>query len=184
MLAAFAVTLRSERSEPRRVTAWADILRGPLCDDPRMTNSQGDCNGRGFPGNSHGYCAACRRRRSGPCAGRVVSGRTRTRGLVWGTAPGALALLDKTSELDLLFTNVDLKDEIAAGIELAQQAAKRKPNLKVLYTTERSLTDGMKARFVKNSAFLAKPYTVEQLLTTLSVHFRISPQARRQPANA
>jgi DNA-binding NtrC family response regulator len=97
-----------------------------------------------------------------------------------GTAPGALALLDKTSELDLLFTNVDLKDEIAAGIELAQQAAKRKPNLKVLYTTERSLTDGMKARFVRNSAFLAKPYTVEQLLTTLSVHFRISPQARRQ----
>jgi hypothetical protein len=26
-----------------------------------------------------------------------------------GTAPGALALLDKTSELDLLFTNVDLR---------------------------------------------------------------------------
>ena len=101
-----------------------------------------------------------------------------------GTAPGALALLDKTSELDLLFTNVDLKDEIAAGIELAQQAAKRKPNLKVLYTTERSLTDGMKARFVKNSAFLPKPYTVEQLLATLSVHFRISPQQRRQPVSA
>jgi hypothetical protein len=37
----------------------------------------------------------------------------------------------------------------------------------------------MKVRFVKNSAFLAKPYAVEQLLTTLSVHFRISPQARR-----
>jgi hypothetical protein len=35
----------------------------------------------------------------------------------------------------------------------------------------------MKARFVRNSAFLAKPYTVE--LTTLSVHFRINPQARR-----
>jgi DNA-binding NtrC family response regulator len=82
-----------------------------------------------------------------------------------------------------IFFSPNLKDEIAAGIELAQQAAKRKPNLKVLYTTERSLTDGMKARFVKNSAFLAKPYTVEQLLTTLSVHFRISPQARRQPVS-
>jgi DNA-binding NtrC family response regulator len=100
-----------------------------------------------------------------------------------GTAAGALALLDKTSQVDLLFTDVDLKDEIAAGIELAQQAAKRKPNLKVLYTTDRSLTDGMKARFVKSSAFLAKPYTVEQLLTTLSVHFRISPQQRRQPVS-
>jgi len=97
-----------------------------------------------------------------------------------GTAAGALALLDKTAQVDVLFTNVDLKGEIAAGIELAHEAARRKPNLKVLYTTERSLTDGMKARFVKNSAFLPKPYTVEQLLATLSVHFRISPQQRRQ----
>ena len=98
-----------------------------------------------------------------------------------GTAPGALALVAKTSQLDLLFTNIDLKGEIAAGIELAQEAVNRSPNLKVLYTTERNLTDGMKARFVKNSAFLQKPYTVEQLLTTLSVHFRISPKAHRQP---
>ena len=97
-----------------------------------------------------------------------------------GTAPGALALLDKTSRVDLLFTDVDLKEEIAAGIELAQQAVKTSPNLKVLYTTDRSLTDGMKARFAKNSAFLPKPYTVEQLLTTLSVYFRIIPQQRRQ----
>ena len=82
-----------------------------------------------------------------------------------------------------MFTNVDLKDEIAACIELAGEAVKLRPNLKVLYTTKRSLTGGMKARFVKNSAFLAKPNTVEQLLATLSVHFRISPQARRQAAN-
>jgi len=75
---------------------------------------------------------------------------------------------------------VDLKGEIAAGIGLAHEAVNRRPNLKVLYTTERNLTDGMKARFVKNSAFLPKPYTVEQLLATLSAHFRISPQARRQ----
>jgi hypothetical protein len=53
----------------------------------------------------------------------------------------------------------------------------------VLYTTDRSVTDGMKARFAKNSAFLPKPYTVEQLLTTLTVYFRISPQARRQPVS-
>src|SRR5262249_8854089 len=58
-----------------------------------------------------------------------------------GTAPGALALVAKTSQLDLLFTNVDLKGKIAAGIELAQEAVNRGPNLKVLYTTERNLTD-------------------------------------------
>jgi CheY-like chemotaxis protein len=101
-----------------------------------------------------------------------------------GTAAGALALLEKSPNVDVLFTNIDLKGKVAAGIELAQDALQRKSNLNVLYTTERDLTDGMKARFVKSSAFLAKPYTVEQLLTTLSVHFRISPQARRQPVNA
>jgi DNA-binding NtrC family response regulator len=101
-----------------------------------------------------------------------------------GTAAGALALLEKSPNVDVLFTSIDLKGKVAAGIELAKDAFQRKSNLKVLYTTERELTDGMKARFVKSSAFLAKPYTVEQLLTTLSVHFRISPQARRQPVNA
>ena len=101
-----------------------------------------------------------------------------------GTAAGALALLDKVAQLDVLFTTLDLKGELAAGIKLAAEAVKRKPALKVLYTTQRSLTDGMKARFVKNAAFLPKPYTVEQLLTTLSVHFCISPQQRRQPVSA
>ena len=41
-----------------------------------------------------------------------------------GTAPGALALLDKTSELDLLFTNVDLKDEKPP----ASSSPSRQPN--------------------------------------------------------
>jgi hypothetical protein len=36
-------------------------------------------------------------------------------------------------------------------------------------------TDGMKARFVGKSAFLPKPYTVEELSTTLSAHFEIKP---------
>jgi DNA-binding response OmpR family regulator len=37
--------------------------------------------------------------------------------------------------------------------------------------------------YLEEQAFLPKPYTVEQLLATLSVHFRISPQARRQPVS-
>ena len=39
-----------------------------------------------------------------------------------GTAPGALALLDKTSRVDLLITDVDLKEEIAAGIEPSKRS--------------------------------------------------------------
>jgi len=91
-----------------------------------------------------------------------------------GTPDGAIAILKKTHHVDLLFTDVDLKGEIAAGIDLAADAKHIHPNLKVLYTTGRALTDGMKARFVEGSAFLEKPYTVEQLATALVVHFRIN----------
>ena len=97
------------------------------------------------------------------------------------TPHGAMAILQRTDHVDLLFTDIDLKDVIASGIELAQDAVVRWSHLKVLYTTERDLTDGMKARFVEHSAFLPKPYTVEELLTTLSVHFKISQQPRRKP---
>ncbi len=76
----------------------------------------------------------------------------------------------------MLFTDLDLKGDIAAGIELAREAVELWPHLRVLCTTGRDLTDGMKARFVNNSRFLAKPYTVEELLTMLSVHFKIRPQ--------
>jgi CheY-like chemotaxis protein len=97
-----------------------------------------------------------------------------------GTPQGAIAILEKNPHVDLLFTDLDLKGDIHAGIELAKQAAGRWPNLKVLYTTGRDLTDGMKARFVNDSAFLAKPYTVEELLTTLSIHFKISRHPRHK----
>ena len=93
-----------------------------------------------------------------------------------GSPHGAIALLEKTPQIDVLFTDLDLKGEIRAGIKLAQEAIKRWPHLKVLYTTGRDLTDGMKAQFVSKSAFLAKPYTVEELSTALSVHFEINPQ--------
>src|ERR1043165_3179782 len=95
-----------------------------------------------------------------------------------GTPQGAIALLEKTPHVDLLFTDLDLKGNIEAGIELAHDAIKRWSHLKVLYTTGQDLTDGMKARFVEKSAFLAKPYTVEELKTTLTAQFAINPQPR------
>jgi CheY-like chemotaxis protein len=91
-----------------------------------------------------------------------------------GTPQGAIALLEKAPHVDVLFTDLDLKGDIHAGIELARQAVHRWPH----YTTGRDLTDGMKARFVEKSAFLPKPYTVDELLTTLSVHFKVAPKER------
>ena len=51
----------------------------------------------------------------------------------------------------------------------ASTADELKPRLKVVYSTGLSVTDGMKALFVPGSDVLEKPYTVDQLLTSLSV---------------
>jgi len=92
-----------------------------------------------------------------------------------GTPSGALALLRQSAPVDLLFTDLDLKGDIQAGIELAKAAVKLCPQLRVLYTTGRAITDGMKARFVPGSASLAKPYTVEESRGSLSTNFQIDP---------
>jgi DNA-binding NtrC family response regulator len=94
------------------------------------------------------------------------------------TVAEALAVMDNADKIDVLFTDINLKGDLQAGIELAKQAVERRPSLKVLYTTGQAVTDGTKALFVDGAAILEKPYTVEQLLTSLSVHFKISPQPR------
>ena len=85
-----------------------------------------------------------------------------------GTLEQALALIDGEHEIDVLFSDLGLGGDAQAGLELPKQAVERRPGLKVLYTTGQTLTDGMKELFVSGSAFLAKPYTVEQLTTALS----------------
>src|SRR5215471_2796589 len=83
---------------------------------------------------------------------------------------GALAILD-AEEVDVLFTDIGLHDDLHAGLELAKQARERRPDLKVLYTTGQTVTDGMKALFVAGAKLLEKPYTVDELAAALTVHF-------------
>jgi DNA-binding NtrC family response regulator len=87
----------------------------------------------------------------------------------------ALAVLEASKGIDLLFTDIRLQGDIQAGLTLAQRATERRPALRVLYTTGLAVTDGMKALFVENSALLPKPYTVDQLQTVLTVNFGIKP---------
>jgi DNA-binding NtrC family response regulator len=87
----------------------------------------------------------------------------------------ALAVFDVVDRVDVMFTDVILKGDIHAGIELAKEAVQRRPDLRVLFTTGAAVTDGMKAMMVERSAVLEKPYTVDQLQTALSVHFGINP---------
>jgi DNA-binding NtrC family response regulator len=79
----------------------------------------------------------------------------------------ALALVDGTERIDLIFTDIGLQSDIQAGLMLAQEAAKRKIDTPVLYTTGQGLTDGMQAMFVGRFGFLAKPYTPEQLVISV-----------------
>jgi two-component system cell cycle sensor histidine kinase/response regulator CckA len=91
------------------------------------------------------------------------------------TPDEALAVLDGPEDIECLFTEIELGGDVQAGLALAQAALERRPDLQVLYTTAHSITDGMKALFVENCAFLPKPYTIDQLQTTLAVQFGIKP---------
>jgi len=90
------------------------------------------------------------------------------------TKDQALAVLD-VEKIDLLFVDIGLYENREIGLDLAKEAVERNPGLKVLYTTGQTVTDGMKALFVQNSALLTKPYTVEQLQTILVVRLNIKP---------
>lgn len=94
------------------------------------------------------------------------------------TAEEALAVFEVVERIDVLFADINLHGEIHAGLAVAKQARERQPDLAVLYATGQAVTDGMRAMMVENSAVLEKPYTVEQLQTALSVHFRITPRSR------
>ena len=74
-----------------------------------------------------------------------------------------LSLLRSSLRIDALFTDIYLKTAILGGCDLARQAIKLRPKLRVLYTTGNSVTDKMKGLFVKGAHFLSKPYTEKQL---------------------
>ena len=88
-----------------------------------------------------------------------------------GSVEQALALLAGPEPIDLLFTDLIIQGENEAGLSLATKAVEMRPKLKVLYTSGQAVTDGMVALFAENSAFLPKPYTVEQLGTILGMKF-------------
>ena len=79
------------------------------------------------------------------------------------TVEQALALFDTEQQIDLLFTDLGLGDDLQAGLGLASEARRRRPDILVLYTTGQGVTDGMKALFVEPYGFLSKPYTPEHL---------------------
>src|SRR5580704_5359371 len=56
----------------------------------------------------------------------------------------ALSLLRSPQHIDALFTDIYLKAAVLGGCDLARQAIKLRPELRVLYTTGNTVTDQMK----------------------------------------
>ena len=106
--------------------------------------------------------------------------------LTAGTAEQALAVIQERPDVDLLFTDIGLQQDLEAGLKLAKGIAARKPGLPVLYTTGQGVTDGMRAMFADPFGFLPKPYTPDDLTTALGNLLAIEPgprwRARTSPA--
>jgi DNA-binding NtrC family response regulator len=85
----------------------------------------------------------------------------------------ALAVIQTDRPIDLLFTDIRLGPNVAAGLvhaglDLAQQAVELRPELRVLYTTGYGITNRMKAMFVPGSEFLPKPYDINRLTAKIA----------------
>ena len=81
-----------------------------------------------------------------------------------GNAADALAILDQEPNIKLLFTDVVMPE--VNGKKLAEEALRRRPGLKVLFTT------GYTANAVVHGGvldpgvqFISKPFTLDQLAT-------------------
>ncbi len=80
---------------------------------------------------------------------------------------GALAHLRAPEHIDLLFVDIRLDTLEFGGYDVANQAIGLRPDLRILYTSGTSLTDAMTGRFIRGGQFLQKPYSYEQLETSV-----------------
>jgi CheY-like chemotaxis protein len=75
----------------------------------------------------------------------------------------ALSHLTSPRRIDALFVDMRLAATALAGCEIANEAIRLRPGLRVLYTSGSPLTEDMTALFVPGGQFLQKPYSPSQL---------------------
>ncbi|MEI7932479.1 MAG: response regulator [Alphaproteobacteria bacterium] len=76
---------------------------------------------------------------------------------------GALAHMSGDRHIDLLFVDLRLKELVFGGYDVANQAIRLQPGLRVLYTSGKPYTGDMLPLFVEGGRFLQKPYSSDQL---------------------
>jgi CheY-like chemotaxis protein len=100
--------------------------------------------------------------------GASVLERAGYRVLSTGTREETLTVLDGRAPIDLLFTEISMRDDAHAGLEVARRAVERVPTLAVIYTTGQGVTLEMRRLFVPRFAFLGKPYRATDLVQAAS----------------
>jgi DNA-binding NtrC family response regulator len=83
--------------------------------------------------------------------------------LMAGDIGEALLHLSSPQHIDALFVDMRLRAVALGGCEVANQAIKARPELRVLYTSGRPLSDEMAELFVGGGKFIQKPYSPTQL---------------------
>jgi DNA-binding NtrC family response regulator len=75
----------------------------------------------------------------------------------------ALAHLSAAGAIEALFVDIRLNSLKFGGYDVADQAIRIRPDLRVLYTSGTPLTEDMRQRFVGGGQFIQKPYSPGQL---------------------
>jgi DNA-binding NtrC family response regulator len=83
--------------------------------------------------------------------------------LLAGDVEEALSHLSSPTHIDALFVDMRLMKAAFGGCEVADQAIRLRPQLRVLYTSGKPLTEEMSGLFVAGGHFLQKPYSLTQL---------------------
>ena len=94
----------------------------------------------------------------------------------------ALAILQAEGHIDLLFTDIRLKNQHVGGFEVAKQAVYLRPEICVLYTSGGDLSGHSEGMVLDGSHFLQKPYGDMQLQASLAFALQAAPV--RRPAVA
>ena len=93
----------------------------------------------------------------------------------------ALAILHADGHIDLLFTDIRLKDRHHGGYEIAMRAVELRSDIGVLYTSGGKQTDAAAVLVLEGAHFLEKPYGDVQLQASLAAALQAAP-ARRPAA--
>ncbi|MCZ8043996.1 MAG: response regulator [Beijerinckiaceae bacterium] len=80
---------------------------------------------------------------------------------------GALSHLSGAQTINALFVDIRLHKLAFGGYDVANQAIRIRPGLKVLYTSGSLLTNDMSDMFVGGGQFIQKPYWPAQLELSL-----------------